>query len=182
MKNNELIVSCFYWFLVRCKQIRREKYIVKENHQNLYPWPTTKELTEEEEIEFKRWLIKWKMMTTSWTFIIISLSTFTLQKFVRLSGVEAKKTLATVPSTTLRMTARDFNKTPVQKKWNIHQIHNVEEVSAFASGISSWYNYCQTIIVKRCKNLWWCQTFFRPSLEMLRSLLMKGMMWLLSAL
>ena len=64
----------------------------------------------------------------------------------------------------------------MQKKWNIHQIHNVEEVSALQAALAVDATIAKLLSLRGVKTFDDAKTFFRPSLEMLHDpFLMKGM-------
>lgn len=64
----------------------------------------------------------------------------------------------------------------MQKKWNIHQIQHVEEISSLQSALSVDATIAKLLLLRGIKTFDEAKTFFRPSLEMLHDpFLMKGM-------
>ncbi|MBA4241168.1 MAG: single-stranded-DNA-specific exonuclease RecJ [Sphingobacteriaceae bacterium] len=64
----------------------------------------------------------------------------------------------------------------MQKKWNIHQIQHVEEVSSLQAALSVDATIAKLLSLRGVKTFEDAKTFFRPSLEMLHDpFLMKGM-------
>jgi single-stranded-DNA-specific exonuclease len=64
----------------------------------------------------------------------------------------------------------------LQKKWNIHQIPHVEEVSSLQTALSVDETIAKLLSLRGIKSFEEAKTFFRPSLDMLHDpFLMKGM-------
>ncbi|MDF2447871.1 MAG: recJ [Bacteroidota bacterium] len=64
----------------------------------------------------------------------------------------------------------------MQKKWNIHQIPHVEEVSSLQTALSVDETIAKLLSLRGIKSFEEAKTFFRPSLDMLHDpFLMKGM-------
>jgi single-stranded-DNA-specific exonuclease len=54
----------------------------------------------------------------------------------------------------------------VQKKWNIHQIQHVEEVSSLQTALSVDATIAKLLSLRGIKTFEDAKTFFRPSLDM----------------
>jgi single-stranded-DNA-specific exonuclease len=64
----------------------------------------------------------------------------------------------------------------VEKKWNIHQIQNVEEVSSLQAALAVDKTIAKLLSLRGVKTFDDAKSFFRPSLDMLHDpFLMKGM-------